>query len=484
MRTLPLLVASVAVSFFAVGCSSGSGNDEPTASSGAAVTVSCGASASGPVQGVDVSVYQGDFDWAAAHVTFGYARISDGTGTIDDTFPENWANMKSAGVLRGAYQFFEPSENEVAQANLMVEKVGKLQPGDLPAMIDVEVTDGQGGGTIGAKVAHWLQIVEAGTGRKPIIYSGSYFWKDDVGDTGLGSYPIWIAAYGPACPSLPPGWSRWLMWQYSDGGGSLDHDVFNGTVAQLKSLAGMDQGPPTAKPAAPSGCGSIEPGQGLTNGGSYKSCDGRFSLDMQTDGNLVLYMYGTALWSTGTSGSDGEVAVMQTDGNFVLYGKTSDPLWASGTNGHGGASLALQTDGNLVVYAGGKALWASGTSVPASPAAPTSCGAIAEGHGLVRGESVKSCGGRYELAMQTDGNLVLYDGSRAIWNTATDGTKAYLAVMQTDGNFVLYDTRGVASWSSHTNGHGGTRLAVQDDGNLVVYATNDVPLWSSSTEGQ
>jgi lysozyme len=117
--------------------------------------------------------------------------------------------MKSAGVLRGAYQFFEPSEDEVAQANLMVQKVGKLGPGDLPAMIDVEVTDGQGGGTIGAKVAHWLQIVEAGTGRKPIIYSGSYFWQDDVGDTGLGSYPIWIAAYGPACPSLPPGWSSW-----------------------------------------------------------------------------------------------------------------------------------------------------------------------------------------------------------------------------------------------------------------------------------
>jgi len=480
---LPLLLASVAAPLLLAGCSSGSGG-ESTGTSGAAVTESCGAPASGPVQGVDVSVYQGDFDWAAAHVTFGYARISDGTGSIDDTFATNWANMKNAGVLRGAYQFFEPGEDVAAQADLMVQKVGKLQPGDLPAMIDVEVTGGQGDATVGARVAQWLQIVEAGTGRRPIIYTGSYFWQDDVGDTGLGAYPVWIAAYGPACPSLPPGWGSWLMWQYSDGNGSLDHDVFNGTLAQLKTLAGIADGPPTPKPAAPSGCGSIEPGQGLASGDSYKSCDGRFSLDMQTDGNLVLYLYGTALWATGTSGSDGEIAVMQTDGNFVLYGKTSDPLWASGTNGHGGTSLAVQTDGNLVVYAAGKALWASGTNVPASPAAPTACGTVAAGEGLIRGESVKSCGGRYELAMQTDGNLVLYDGGKAIWNTASEGTKAYFAVMQTDGNFVLYDTKSAADWSSGTSGHGGAHVSVQDDGNLVVYATNDAPLWASGTNGK
>ncbi len=37
-------------------------------------------------------------------------------------------------------------------------------------------------------------------------------------------------------------------------------------------------------------------------------------------------------------------------------------LWASGTHGHSGATLAVQTDGNLVVYApGGHAVWASGT---------------------------------------------------------------------------------------------------------------------------
>ena len=37
---------------------------------------------------------------------------------------------------------------------------------------------------------------------------------------------------------MPSGWSNWKVWQYSDGGGSLDHDVFNGTLDQLKEFAG------------------------------------------------------------------------------------------------------------------------------------------------------------------------------------------------------------------------------------------------------
>jgi GH25 family lysozyme M1 (1,4-beta-N-acetylmuramidase) len=480
-----LRAALVAVSlsglvFCAEGCSSSPG--EGVGSSGDAVTVSCGASASGPIQGVDVSVYQGNFDWAAAHVTFGYARISDGTGYIDPTFDANWANMKAAGVLRGAYQFFEPGENVVAEANLMVSKVGHLQPGDMPPMIDVEVTGGQSGAAIGADVLRWLQIVQAGTGRQPIIYTGSYFWQDNVGDTGLGGYPVWIAAYGPACPSLPPGWNVWSIWQYSDGGGSLDHDVWNGDLAGIKRFAGISDGPPTAIPPEPTGCGTIEPGQGLSRGHSFAACDGRFSLSMQTDGNLVLYDQGVALWATGTYGTDGDVAVMQTDGNFVLYGKTSNALWSSGTYGHGGSTLAVQTDGNLVVYDAGKALWASGTNLPASPPAPTACGSFAPGQGIVMGESVKSCGGRYTFAMQTDGNLVMYDGGTAIWATGTNGKEGYLAVMQTDGNFVLYDRHDHPLWSTGTYGHGGATFAVQTDGNLVVYGPG--ALWASGTNGK
>ena len=73
------------------------------------------------------------------------------------------------------------------------------------------------------------------------------------------------------------------MWQYSDGGGSLDHDVFNGTLDQLKALSSVTQRAccssysnllqPTAAPSSP--------GHGLHAGrGGVTRCDGRFTLAM------------------------------------------------------------------------------------------------------------------------------------------------------------------------------------------------------------
>ena len=109
----------------------------------------------------------------------------------------------------------------------------------------------------------------------------------------------------------------------------------------------------------PSNCGALLPGESLAVGASRSSCDGRFGLVMQGDGNLVLYQNGVgALWWTGTN--SGQAAVMQTDGNFVLY-SASQALWSSNSWGHPGATLAIQNDGNLVVYSGGIPLWNSQT---------------------------------------------------------------------------------------------------------------------------
>jgi surface antigen len=103
-----------------------------------------------------------------------------------------------------------------------------------------------------------------------------------------------------------------------------------------------------------------------------------------------------------------------------------------------------------------------------------------------RGMSVRSTDGRYLLAMQGDGNLVLYGPSgRALW--ATSWRTGYWSqqeyvVFQSDGNLVTYGG-GRAIWASNTAGRGGTQFAVQSDGNMVIYA-NSTPLWASNTAGQ
>ncbi len=122
---------------------------------------------------------------------------------------------------------------------------------------------------------------------------------------------------------------------------------------------------------------------------------------------------------------------------------------------------------------------------PPPPPPPAGCGELEPGQSLVAGQEKSSCDGVYTLAMQTDGNLVLYhNGKGALWATGTDGKGGHTAIMQTDGNFVLYDANGVALWNSHTEGHGGAFCAVQTDGNLVVYAPGSVPVWASGTNGK
>jgi hypothetical protein len=77
------------------------------------------------------------------------------------------------------------------------------------------------------------------------------------------------------------------------------------------------------------------------------------------------------LWWTNTGGGliDPRDFIMQTDGNLVLYDTSGQAQWASETGGNPGAFLNVQDDGNLVVYLAGSAtetadnaLWAAGSN--------------------------------------------------------------------------------------------------------------------------
>lgn len=101
----------------------------------------------------------------------------------------------------------------------------------------------------------------------------------------------------------------------------------------------------------------------------WTTCKGNtMDLNMQTDGNFVLYMNGGPIWATNTTDlgfAKGVHAIFQSDGNLVVYDTEGNGVyapWASNTNGKGATDFALQNDGNLVIYnASHKALWASNT---------------------------------------------------------------------------------------------------------------------------
>jgi hypothetical protein len=111
--------------------------------------------------------------------------------------------------------------------------------------------------------------------------------------------------------------------------------------------------------------------------------------------------------------------------------------------------------------------------------------ALLGGRTLFAGQTLVSGDGHYILAMQTDGNLVLYvhNGGftvRPVWASGTAGDRGDRAVLQGDGNLVLYDAKNQALWSTNTSTAGCTNLVVQEDGNLVLYNRSHA-VWASHT---
>jgi hypothetical protein len=91
---------------------------------------------------------------------------------------------------------------------------------------------------------------------------------------------------------------------------------------------------------------TLKTGQTLQVGQSLVSKNGRYSLDVQGDGNLVIYRRadGKPIWASDTFGQVDGLS-MQGDGNLVLY-LTPGPAWASNTFVPG-ASAALTDAGEL-----------------------------------------------------------------------------------------------------------------------------------------
>lgn len=114
---------------------------------------------------------------------------------------------------------------------------------------------------------------------------------------------------------------------------------------------------------SPRGGNLLGGGQQMDLNQYLQSPDGRITLLLQTDGNLVLYGPGYhVLWHAGAGGKGVTRAVMQTDGNFVLYRANNTWVWQTGSGGIGANRVVVQSDGNLVVYRPNNTwVWQAGT---------------------------------------------------------------------------------------------------------------------------
>jgi len=139
---------------------------------------------------------------------------------------------------------------------------------------------------------------------------------------------------------------------------------------------------------------------------------------------------------------------------------------------------------------------AAGPAAAGAPAGPYGNRLDAGHRWLLSNVYAQSASGRYTLYFSIHGGLDLQEDVRLpghsqssefdLWrgfqeNLYRDCSHGYLA-MQTDGNLVLYCRRGHPIWSTHTAGTGThNHFSVQDNGNLVVRTASGRRVWASGS---
>ncbi|MGH2621754.1 MAG: GH25 family lysozyme, partial [Anaerolineales bacterium] len=175
-----------------------------------------------------------------------------GHSYTDDRFAQNWLGARAAGIFRAAYHVLRPDHDPVAQIDRFASVVGEA--GDLPHVLDVELTGEQPDRVIRERTLACLRELEGRFGRKPLVYTADWFWTPHIGaQPGVADYDLWVAHYyWPTVqePKVPAGWSTWRLWQHSNRGqvagipARVDLDFFGGTMEELIAYAGGDPNPP------------------------------------------------------------------------------------------------------------------------------------------------------------------------------------------------------------------------------------------------
>jgi lysozyme len=178
------------------------------------------------VKGIDVSNHQDRIDWSrvkADGISFAYIKASEGMTFADPKYAAHVAGARSVGIKTGAYHFARPDTNSAhaardarAEADWFLS-LAAPRSGDLLPALDLE-TGGLPESQMVVWTRAWLDRVRKAIGVRPLVYTYPYFWEQMGQTKAFRTYPLWIANYGVSEPTLPGGWRRYAVWQYSASG--------------------------------------------------------------------------------------------------------------------------------------------------------------------------------------------------------------------------------------------------------------------------
>lgn len=183
------------------------------------------------LQGIDVSRWQGQIDWAkvkSAGISFAILKCggSDAGFYTDKTFEYNYAQAKAQGIKLGAYYFVGKDciSYEAGQAD--AKRMLSICAGkdfELPLFIDCEAQETKYKvGITDAIIGFYDQMTAAG--RSSGVYSSTISgFRDRIEDSRIKHIPHWVAQYYTSCTYK----GEWIIWQKSSKGRI---DGINGNV--------------------------------------------------------------------------------------------------------------------------------------------------------------------------------------------------------------------------------------------------------------
>lgn len=198
------------------------------------------------MHGIDVSRHQGTISWRAVRdmqekdiqFDFAFMKATEGVTLVDPYFKRNWKSCKEMHIPRGAYHFYLANRSGADQAKNFMKTV-KLQPGDLPPVVDIEQLRGTRPDMMRSELKLFLNMLETHYNVKPIIYSYVDFYERYLGEE-FDNYPLWIAHY--LQKDRPRIKRNWVFWQFNEGGrvngilSNTDFNVFNGDTTEFRQL--------------------------------------------------------------------------------------------------------------------------------------------------------------------------------------------------------------------------------------------------------
>ena len=198
-----------------------------------------GPSSSTIYQGIDVSSWQGNINFAQvknAGIDIVYIKSSEGVSYIDPYFERNYQNAKANGLKVGFYHYVTARTVEEArnQANFFAKVISGKEP-DCKLAMDFESFGSLSVNQINEISKVFLETLQNATNKEVLIYSNSYTARTIL-SSDLAIYPLWVANYGVSEPGGNDKWNTWVGWQYTSTGrvsgisGNVDRDKFTDGV--------------------------------------------------------------------------------------------------------------------------------------------------------------------------------------------------------------------------------------------------------------